>query len=107
VVLVGIVAALYFVGSNNTTNSPSNNPTTPNAAAQSANPAPPRSQEEEQQHKTVPAKPKTVTLQLVPTATVYVCVENGAGTKLIAGRVFAAGEDDPDREGKQAADHAW
>ena len=43
----------------------------------------------------MPAKPKTVTLQLVPTATVYVCVENGTGTKLIAGRVFAAGETIP------------
>jgi cytoskeleton protein RodZ len=95
VVLVGIVAALYFVGSNNNNNSPSNNPTTPNAAANQPTQHRPAHKKKKQQHKTVPAKPKTVTLQLVPTATVYVCVENGAGTKLIAGRVFAAGETIP------------
>jgi cytoskeleton protein RodZ len=93
VVLVGIVAALYFVGSNNNSNSPSNNPTTPNAAANQ--PSQHRKTHKKKQHKTAPAKPKTVTLQLVPTATVYVCVENGAGAKLIAGRTFAAGETIP------------
>jgi cytoskeletal protein RodZ len=95
VVLVAIVAVLYFVGSNNN-KSPSNNPTTPNAAAnQPTQHRPAHKKKKQQQHKTVPAKPKTVTLQLVPTATVYVCVENGAGAKLIAGRVFAAGETIP------------
>ena len=94
VVLVAIVAVLYFVGSNNN-NSPSNNPTTPNAAANQPNQNRSNHKKRKQQHKTVPAKPKTVTLQLVPTATVYVCVENGSGAKLIAGRVFAAGETIP------------
>ena len=93
VVLIGIVAALYFVGSNNN-NSPSNNPTTPNVAANQPTQHRPN-HKKKQQHKTVPAKPKAVTLQLVPTATVYVCVENGSGAKLIAGRVFAAGETIP------------
>jgi len=94
VVLIGIVAALYFVGSNNN-NSPSNSPTTPNAAANQPHQHRTNHKKRKQQHKTVSAKPKTVTLQLVPTATVYVCVENGSGAKLIAGRVFAAGETIP------------
>jgi cytoskeleton protein RodZ len=93
-VLVAIVAVLYIVGSNNN-NSSSNNPTTPNAAANQQTQHRPSHKKKKQQHKTVPAKPKTVTLQLVPTATVYVCVENGSGAKLIAGRVFAAGETIP------------
>ena len=93
VVLVGIVVALYFVGSNNK-NSPSNNPTTANTTA--TQPTRHRARHKKrQQHKTTPAKPKTVTLQLVPTGTVYVCVVNGAGTKLIAGQTFAAGETIP------------
>jgi cytoskeleton protein RodZ len=94
VVLVAIVAVLYFVGSNNNNNS-SNNPTTPNAAANQPTQHRSSHKRKKQQHKTAPAKPKTVTLQLVPTATVYVCVENGSGAKLIAGRVFAAGETIP------------
>ena len=95
VVLIAIVAVLYFVGSNNNNNSSPNNPTTPNAAANQPSQHRPSHKKRKQQHKTVPAKPKTVTLQLVPTATVYVCVENGSGAKLIAGRVFAAGETIP------------
>ena len=93
VVLVGIVAALYFVGKNNN-NSSSNNPTTPNAAA-GQHSQHQTHKKKKKQHKSAPAKPKTVTLQLVPTATVYVCVVNGTGAKLIAGRTFAAGETIP------------
>src|SRR6476660_3140890 len=73
VVLVGIVVALYFVGSNQNNSSPSNNPTTPNATA--TGPGQHRARHKKKQHAA--AKPKTVTLQLVPTATVYVCVVNG------------------------------
>src|SRR6478672_13649769 len=61
VVLVGIVAALYFVGSNNN-NSPSNNPTTPNAAANQPTHHRP-THKKKQRHTTASAKPKTVTLQ--------------------------------------------
>jgi cytoskeletal protein RodZ len=88
VVLAAIVAALYFVGSNNNSNSPSNTPNT--TAAQQ-----PHKRARHRNHKAASPKPHTVTLQLVPTGTVYVCVVNGAGTKLIAGRTFAAGETIP------------
>src|SRR6185312_9941376 len=77
VVLVEIVVALYFVGSNNN-NGSSSGPNTPNTTA-AQQPSQHRKTHKKKQHKTTPAKPKTVTLQLVPTATVYVCVENGAG----------------------------
>jgi cytoskeletal protein RodZ len=92
VVLVGIVAALWFVGRNQS-NSPSNTPSTPTTASQQ--PHKHARHHKKQQHKTAAAKPKTVTLQLVPTGTVYVCVVNGSGAKLIAGRTFAAGETIP------------
>jgi cytoskeletal protein RodZ len=46
--------------------------------------------------KTTPAVPAptstSTTLQLVPTGTVYVCLVNGSGTKLINERTFTAGE---------------
>jgi cytoskeletal protein RodZ len=90
VVLVGIVVALWFVGSRN--NNSSNNPTTPNTSA--AQPQHTRAHHKKQ-HKTTPAKPKTVTLQLVPTGQVYVCLVNGSGAKLIPGRIFAAGQTIP------------
>ncbi len=35
---------------------------------------------------------RTVKLRLVPTGQVYVCLVNGRGTKLIPGRIFAAGQ---------------
>jgi hypothetical protein len=44
---------------------------------------------------TLPAKPKTVKLQLTATGTVYVCLVNATGTKLIPGQIFAAGQTIP------------
>ena len=48
-------------------------------------------------HTTPRARPQptTVKLQLVPTGTVYVCLVNGAGAKLIDERTFSAGEQVP------------
>ena len=39
--------------------------------------------------------PTTVTLKLVPTSLVYVCVEDGNGKKLIPGVIFAVGQTIP------------
>ena len=44
---------------------------------------------------TLPTKPKSVKLQLTATGTVYVCLVNGAGTKLIPGQIFSAGQPIP------------
>jgi hypothetical protein len=41
------------------------------------------------------AKPANVTLQLVPTGTVYVCLVNGTGAKLVNEQTFAAGQKIP------------
>src|SRR5947209_9322383 len=42
-----------------------------------------------------PAAPRSVTLQLTPTGTVYVCLVNGRGTKLIDERTFTVGQPIP------------
>ena len=42
-----------------------------------------------------PARPATVSLQLVPKGPVYVCLVNGHGTRLIFERTFAAGQTIP------------
>jgi hypothetical protein len=42
-----------------------------------------------------PPKPATVTLKLVPTSSVYVCLENGAGRRLIPGVIYAPGQTIP------------
>ena len=76
-------------GANTTAASPASTPCTTPAAAR-----PP------------PAKPTTVKLQLVPTGTVYVCLVDGTGKKLIPGQIFSRGPDDPDRDSPQAAAHA-
>ena len=43
----------------------------------------------------VPAAPTTATLQLTPTAPVYVCLVNGLGTKLINEQTFQVGQTIP------------
>src|SRR5439155_19114912 len=44
---------------------------------------------------TTAAVPTNVSLQLVPTSTVYVCLVNGAGAKLIDERTFTVGDKIP------------
>jgi cytoskeletal protein RodZ len=44
---------------------------------------------------TTTAAPTSATLQLVPTGTVYACLVNGSGAKLINERTFAAGQTVP------------
>jgi cytoskeleton protein RodZ len=45
--------------------------------------------------RTLPATPTTATLQLTPTARVYVCLVNGSGTKLINALIFSPGQTIP------------
>jgi hypothetical protein len=45
--------------------------------------------------------PARVTVQLVPTGTVYVCLVNGHGTKLINEQTFTAGETVPRESGRR------
>jgi cytoskeleton protein RodZ len=103
-VLAAVVAALFLVGSLSKNNTPTT-PSTPTLATGS------RSSTTSTTHGAAPAhahhahhtrpKPTTVTLKLVPTTTVYVCVEDGAGKKLIPGLEFTAGQTIPTETAKK------
>jgi hypothetical protein len=82
-VLVAVVVALYILGSHNKTKTTT--PTGLHAATHRRNRA---------RHPGATAA-RAVRLQLVPTGTVYVCLVDGAGRKLIPGRIFAAGQTIP------------
>ncbi|HEY3729467.1 MAG TPA: helix-turn-helix domain-containing protein [Solirubrobacteraceae bacterium] len=86
VVLVGVVAALYFVG-NGTKNNTSTSSTTSAKGAR----------HHRRHHHGTPATPKptTVKLELVPTGQVYVCLVNGSGKQLIPGQIFNTGQTIP------------
>jgi len=49
--------------------------------------------------RTTPTLPSIATLKIVPTGTVYVCLVNGGGTRLINERTFSAGETIPTERG--------
>jgi cytoskeleton protein RodZ len=85
-VLVAVVVALYFIGSHSGGKNPP-----PTTGAQAGKPHHRR----RSHHRRPPPKPTTVKLQLVPTGTVYVCLVNGAGTKLINEQTFSAGQTVP------------
>jgi cytoskeleton protein RodZ len=89
-VLVAVVVALYVVGTLQKKPT-STTPSGPRAGAahHKARPA---------KHAAPPAAaaaPKAVKLELVPTGQVYVCLVDGAGNKLIPGRIFSAGQTIP------------
>ena len=88
VVLVAVLAVLYVVGSLNGSG-PSSSTT-----AQRTHRRPKRSRTLPQR-TTAAALPTRATLQLVPTALVYVCLVNGAGVKLINEQTFTTGETIP------------
>lgn len=92
VVLAVVVVALILVGnSSNNGNSSSTTRSSRTAgqvthATRRHRPHPPRPRH---------VAPTVVHLQLVPTGTVYVCLVDGAGRRLIPGRTFAAGQSIP------------
>ena len=93
-VLAAVVAALFVVGSLSGTNTtPTTPPTT--AASRSTSSTTAHTTTTRHHHRPAPPKPTTVTLKLVPTSSVYVCVEDGNGKKLIPGVIFAAGQTIP------------
>ncbi len=87
-VLVAVVAALYFVGVNK-----NNSPTTPTSTQAGVAKHPHRA------HHQAPARvhraPTTVRLQLVATGPVYVCLVDGTGKRLISGQIFNVGQTIP------------
>jgi cytoskeletal protein RodZ len=89
VVLIGVVVALFVVGSLNnkspktgsTVSAPTTTPTT--------------ATHHKRRHRAAPAVPREVTVKLVPTGQVYVCMVDGAGKRLIPGQIFNAGQTIP------------
>jgi hypothetical protein len=92
--VVIIVGILYVVG-RNTSGSSNTTQSKP----------PPRRHARKHVAKThraaTPAVPRKVALQLVPTGTVYVCLVNGHGTKLINEQTFSAGQTIPSETGRR------
>jgi hypothetical protein len=87
-VLLAVVVALYFLGKSNTTK------TTPPAGVH-AKTGHGRGRPGTTTAPKPPPPPSTVTLQLVPTGRVYICLVDGAGKRLIPGKIFAAGQTVP------------
>jgi cytoskeleton protein RodZ len=87
-VFVVIIVVLIVVGTNNS------NKATPTVGARTDKV---HKHHRRHRHRTVtlPVTPTTAKLQLTATGTVYVCLVNGAGTQLIAGRIYSPGQPIP------------
>jgi cytoskeleton protein RodZ len=98
VVLLIVVVVLVIVGTSN--NSSQNDTTSKTTAAGHHH----HRRRHHKAHKVVhhaPPKVTSVSLSMVPTAAVYVCLENGNGKKLIPGRIFNVGDTIPTEVGKR------
>lgn len=90
-VLVAVLVALYLLGTL------PGNKSTPSPPAGVPAATTPTHRKSRPRRRTRPAisKPTTVKLELVPTGTVYVCLVDGTGKKLIPGQIFATGQTIP------------
>ena len=88
-VLVIVVVALYLLGSGNKSKTPP--PTGLHGARRHRRHRRPA----QNPNATLPQTSQAVHLDLKPTGTVYVCVVDGAGKKLIPGRIFSSGQTIP------------
>jgi cytoskeleton protein RodZ len=90
VVLLAIVVVLFIVG--NLANPSSNGPTTPRASRGHRT-----NQARTPTTTTTPvvAAPKTVTLRITPTSTVYICMANQSGKLVIPGVTYTVGQTVP------------
>ena len=98
IVLAAVVAALFVIGSLNNQNSSTNsNSTQATTAARSSTTSTTHAATSAPAHRTQHPRhhPTTVTLKLVATSTVYVCVEDGSGKVLIPGVEYSAGQSVP------------
>ena len=85
-VLVLVLVALYLLGRGS-----SPHPATPRVAVPTHNPTPTGTGRRRPRHRGVPAPPGVVALSIVPTGTVYVCLVDGTGHKLINEQTLSAG----------------
>jgi cytoskeleton protein RodZ len=93
-VLVAVVAALYFIGLKNATKHPN-----PTSSLTDTHKHHHRSTFEPAKHHKV--KPKAAEVKLVPTGSVYICAENRAGHILVPGTTYAPGQPVPTLRGGQ------
>jgi hypothetical protein len=95
-VLAAVVVALWFVGNLGGNKSK----TTPTTSVQAGTTK--HTHRAHHPGRTPTAvTPKTVKLQLVPTGTVYVCLVDGSGKKLIPGQIFSSGQTIPTQTGSK------
>jgi cytoskeletal protein RodZ len=103
VALVAVGAALYVVGTlGSSSPTTSSTPSTSVASGSSTSGTSSTSHTTtahkppaKHHHPAPPPKPHSVTVKLVPTSSVYVCIEDGNGKKLISGLIFAPGQTIP------------
>jgi hypothetical protein len=102
--LVGVAAALWFVGtlgggtSTTTASTPSTSAAsgTSTSTTSATSPTTAAHKPPVKHHRPAPPpKPTKVTVKLVATSPVYVCVEDGSGKRLIAGVIYAPGQTIP------------
>jgi hypothetical protein len=86
-ILVVVVGALYVIGSLGGGGSHATAPTATRPAV--------RHRHATTHHRSAPAAPRNASLRLVPTGTVYVCLVDGTGRKLINQQTFSAGQSVP------------
>jgi cytoskeleton protein RodZ len=97
-VLAAVVVALFLVGSlskNNNNAASTTPPPATNTSARNTTSTHTSTTHHAHHRPPPPPKPTTVTLKLVPTSSVYVCVEDGNGKKLIPGVIFTSGQTIP------------
>jgi cytoskeletal protein RodZ len=88
VVLIGVVVALYLIG---TAGGGKNKNSTPAGVTAGTS----KHSNHHRTHHHAKPPPTTAKLELVPTGTVYVCLVDGTGKKLIAGHIFSSGQTIP------------
>jgi cytoskeleton protein RodZ len=90
-VLVIVVVVLYVVGTLNN----KSKPTPATGLHPVTHHAQPARHRRTRRTKSAATTARSAKLQLVPTGTVYVCVVDGAGRKLVPGQIFSAGQTVP------------
>ena len=90
--LLAVVAALFVIGSLGSKPSSTASSSAGASASRSATTHAANRAHRHKPHHAPPPKPTRVTLKLVPTSTVYVCLEDGNGKRLIPGVIFSAGQ---------------
>ncbi|MDQ6745956.1 MAG: helix-turn-helix domain-containing protein [Actinomycetota bacterium] len=92
-VLVAVMVVLYILGSNSSNKTKITSPTGVHAGT--------AHRHSRHRPRAPSAAPTAVSLQLVPTGSVYVCLVDSSGRRLIPGRIFAAGQRIPAQHGSK------